>query len=199
MRLFDKSGEKAGDPFYDDYKPADDQLTDIVRWIDTDVMIADPLTKVMEPTKLVEALKTNTLDVEQCEEASQAAWLVASQAANACRDDCDWQSVLQENCHRCYCERWQVEVSTLGLQRLSSSVKSSSYDMQSSSCLQLGHVHTAQKGAVRTRCIHNKQCMQDLGSQSPASENSAHSGEELKPNWRLIQAAPGSLMISSFL
>ena len=67
------SGEKAGDPFYDDYKPADDQLTDIVRWIDTDVMIADPLTKVMEPTKLVEALKTNTLDVEQCEEASQAA------------------------------------------------------------------------------------------------------------------------------
>ncbi|CAE7834664.1 unnamed protein product [Symbiodinium sp. CCMP2592] len=56
---------KAGDPFYDDYKPADDQLTDIVRWIDTDVMIADPLTKVMEPVKLVEALKTNTLDVEQ--------------------------------------------------------------------------------------------------------------------------------------
>ncbi|CAE7211787.1 RE1 [Symbiodinium sp. CCMP2592] len=65
QELWRKAGEKAGDPFYDDYKPADDQLTDIVRWIDTDVMIADPLTKVMEPVKLVEALKTNTLDVEQ--------------------------------------------------------------------------------------------------------------------------------------
>ena len=65
QELWRKAGEKAGDPFYDDYKPADDQLTDIVRWIDTDVMIADPMTKVMEPTKLVEALKTNTLDVEQ--------------------------------------------------------------------------------------------------------------------------------------
>ena len=28
-------------------------------------MIADPMTKVMEPTKLVEVLKTNMLDVEQ--------------------------------------------------------------------------------------------------------------------------------------
>ncbi|CAE7832525.1 GIP [Symbiodinium sp. CCMP2592] len=65
QELWRKAGEKAGDPFYDDYKPVDDQLTDIVRWIDTDVMIADPLTKVMEPVKLVEALKTNTLDVEQ--------------------------------------------------------------------------------------------------------------------------------------
>ena len=65
QELWRKAGEKAGDPFYDDYKPADDQLTDIVRWIDTDVMIADPMTKVMEPTKLVEALKTNTFDVEQ--------------------------------------------------------------------------------------------------------------------------------------
>ena len=75
QELWRKAGEKAGAPFYDDYKPADDQLTDIVRWIDTDVMIADPLTKAMEPTKLLEALKTNILDVEQqrCEEAGQAA------------------------------------------------------------------------------------------------------------------------------
>eukprot|EP00439_Symbiodinium_sp_Y106_P017340 s506_g2.t1 len=60
-----QSWKKAGDPFYGDYKPADNQLTDIVRWVDTDVMIADPLTKVMESTNLVEVLKTNTLDVEQ--------------------------------------------------------------------------------------------------------------------------------------
>ena len=65
QKLWRKAGEKAGDPFYGDYKPADDQLTDIVRWVDTDVMIADPLTKVMESTNLVEVLKTNTLDVEQ--------------------------------------------------------------------------------------------------------------------------------------
>ncbi|CAE7355602.1 unnamed protein product [Symbiodinium sp. CCMP2456] len=58
QELWRKAGEKAGDPFYDDCKPADDQLTDIVRWIDTDVMIADPMTKVMEPTKLVEARST---------------------------------------------------------------------------------------------------------------------------------------------
>ena len=38
-------------------------MTGIVRWIDTDVMIADPLTKVME--QVVEALKTNTFDMEQ--------------------------------------------------------------------------------------------------------------------------------------
>ena len=42
-----------------------DQLTDILRWKDTDVMIADPLLKVMEPVKLVKALETDVLDVEQ--------------------------------------------------------------------------------------------------------------------------------------
>ena len=41
QELWRKGGEKAVDPFYDDYNPADDQLTDVVRWIDTDVMIAD--------------------------------------------------------------------------------------------------------------------------------------------------------------
>ena len=33
QELWRKAGEKAADPFYDDYKPADDQLTDIVRWL----------------------------------------------------------------------------------------------------------------------------------------------------------------------
>ena len=56
--LWRKKGEDAGDPDYDDYRPANDQLTDIVRWINTHVMIADPLTKVMEPVKLVQALET---------------------------------------------------------------------------------------------------------------------------------------------
>ena len=64
-RTLRKAGQKAGDPFYDDYKPADDQLTEIVGWIDTVVMIADPMTKVMELTKLGEVLRTKTFDLEQ--------------------------------------------------------------------------------------------------------------------------------------
>ena len=39
--------------------------TDYVRWIDTDVMIVDPMTKVMDPVKLHEALDTNTWNVKQ--------------------------------------------------------------------------------------------------------------------------------------
>ena len=36
-----------------------------MRWIDTDVMIADPFTKAMEPDKLVAALDSNLWDIEQ--------------------------------------------------------------------------------------------------------------------------------------
>ena len=39
--------------------------TDKCRWIDTDVMLADPLTKVMEPWKLDEALNTNYWSLKQ--------------------------------------------------------------------------------------------------------------------------------------
>ena len=39
--------------------------TDKCRWIDTDVMLADPLTKVMEPWKLDEALETNYWSLKQ--------------------------------------------------------------------------------------------------------------------------------------
>ncbi|CAE7418365.1 GIP [Symbiodinium sp. CCMP2592] len=63
--LWRKKGEKAGDPYEEDYRPSDESLTDTVRWIDTDVMVADPLTKVMEPTKLVHVMETNELDVKQ--------------------------------------------------------------------------------------------------------------------------------------
>ena len=63
--LWRKKGEEAGDPYEEDYRPSDEFLTDTVRWIDTDVMVADPLTKVMEPTKLVHVMETNELDVKQ--------------------------------------------------------------------------------------------------------------------------------------
>ena len=56
-------GEDCGDPYYLDDRPI--EPTDEVRWIDTDVMVADPLTKVMESTKLVECLTTNKLNIEQ--------------------------------------------------------------------------------------------------------------------------------------
>ena len=39
--------------------------TDLVRWTDTDCMIADPLTKVMEPIKLQESLDSNFLSLVQ--------------------------------------------------------------------------------------------------------------------------------------
>ena len=49
----------------DEFADVLEDATDIVRWINTDVMIADPLTKTMEPVKLVEMLDTNVLDITQ--------------------------------------------------------------------------------------------------------------------------------------
>ena len=48
-----------------DAVPALHDATDVIRWVDTDVMIADPLTKTMDPDKLVTALETNLWDLKQ--------------------------------------------------------------------------------------------------------------------------------------
>ena len=61
--LWRRKGEAKGDPQYEDTVP--NNPTDKIRWIDTDVMIADPLTKLMESTKLSEAIETNWLDTSQ--------------------------------------------------------------------------------------------------------------------------------------
>ena len=61
--LWRKPGQSSGDPIYDDTRPK--VTTDYVRWIDTDVMIADPLTKVMDPQKLLEALDSNYWSIKQ--------------------------------------------------------------------------------------------------------------------------------------
>ena len=61
--LWRKPGQKTGDPFLDDDMPT--APTDLVRWVDTDVMIADPLTKTMEPDKLLEALDSNRWNFKQ--------------------------------------------------------------------------------------------------------------------------------------
>ena len=52
-----------GDPRMDDERAAD--ATDVCLWVDTDVMLADPLTKKMEATKLWEALDSNFWDMKQ--------------------------------------------------------------------------------------------------------------------------------------
>ena len=52
-----------GEPTVQDEMPS--HPTDIVRWIDTDVMLADPLTKQMEATKLIEAMDSNIWNVRQ--------------------------------------------------------------------------------------------------------------------------------------
>lgn len=55
--LWRRPGGPLADPLYEDARPT--ETTDRVLWIDTDVMIADPLTKVMDPIKLQTALDTN--------------------------------------------------------------------------------------------------------------------------------------------
>ena len=56
-------GQAYGDPLLCDDLPSN--ATDVVRWIDTDVMLADPLTKAMDATKLMSALDTNTWSIVQ--------------------------------------------------------------------------------------------------------------------------------------
>ena len=55
--LWRTPGRAKGDPRTDDTKPSN--ATDIARWVDTDVMLCDPLTKKMDATKLWEALDSN--------------------------------------------------------------------------------------------------------------------------------------------
>ena len=54
-------GTAKGDPRMDDERRAD--TTDVCLWVDTDVMLADPLTKKMEVTKLWVALDSNLWDM----------------------------------------------------------------------------------------------------------------------------------------
>ena len=69
QNLWREPGEAVGSPQLKDEIPGD--ATDKVRWIDTDVMIADPLTKTMEPIKMVQTLDGNLWDLEQPIEAVQ--------------------------------------------------------------------------------------------------------------------------------
>ena len=48
-----------------DTLPSSSDATDVCRWVDTDCMLADALTKQMSPEKLVAAIDTNTWSLEQ--------------------------------------------------------------------------------------------------------------------------------------
>ena len=61
--LWRERGQSIGDPTVQDEMPT--HPTDVVRWIDTDVMLAGPLTKQMEASKLVEAMDSNTWNIRQ--------------------------------------------------------------------------------------------------------------------------------------
>ena len=63
--LWRRRGEAIGDAADLDERPTDEERTDHVRWVDTDVMPVDPLTKIMEPEKLLEVLEKNRWDSDQ--------------------------------------------------------------------------------------------------------------------------------------
>ena len=63
QNLWRAKGEAIGNPLIRDELPVD--ATDSIRWIDTEVMLADPMTKNMEADKLIEFLSTNWWDTSQ--------------------------------------------------------------------------------------------------------------------------------------
>ena len=58
-------GNILGTDFLEDGRPPKEKAADVVRWIDTDIMICDPLTKAMSSEKLYAALDTNCWDLKQ--------------------------------------------------------------------------------------------------------------------------------------
>ena len=65
QQLWRKMGEEAEDPLYVDKKPGDSECSDLVVWVDTDVMVADPLTKQMEPDLLRDIMKNGAWSIKQ--------------------------------------------------------------------------------------------------------------------------------------
>jgi len=61
-------GRSRGDDDMADFIPPVDQATDIIRWIDTDTMPADAMTKMMDTSALVKFYTTNEWDISQAEE-----------------------------------------------------------------------------------------------------------------------------------
>ena len=62
------------------------ETTDSIRWTDTDIMLADPLTKSMSSDELTEAMRTNKLDLAQPIESLPKKRIKRSQRAAAKKD-----------------------------------------------------------------------------------------------------------------
>ena len=60
-----RKGQRVGQSSIEDDLPVIDEATDIIRWIDTDTMLADCLTKVMDASKLMATLESNFWDIKQ--------------------------------------------------------------------------------------------------------------------------------------
>ena len=58
-------GQELGDDNVEDERPPEGQAADVVRWVDTDVMLVDPMTKAMSSEKLYAALDSNSWSLEQ--------------------------------------------------------------------------------------------------------------------------------------
>ena len=63
--IWRRKGETIGAPMVTDTLPSSSDATDVCRWVDTDCMLADALTKQMSPEKLVAAINTNVWNLEQ--------------------------------------------------------------------------------------------------------------------------------------
>ena len=63
--IWRRRGETIGAPMVTATLPSSSDATDVCRWVDTDCMSADALTKQMSPVKLVAAINTNVWNLEQ--------------------------------------------------------------------------------------------------------------------------------------
>ena len=63
--LWRKQGQDIGDPRVEDSMPDSSEATEKVRWIDTDIMIVDPLIKIMSSEELITVLESNRWDLSQ--------------------------------------------------------------------------------------------------------------------------------------
>ena len=63
--IWRRRGETIGAPMVTDTLPSSNDATDVCRWVDTDCMLADALTKQMSPEKLEASIDTNTWSLEQ--------------------------------------------------------------------------------------------------------------------------------------
>ena len=59
----------------------EDNQQDKVRWIDTSTMIADPVTKLMKPTRLIKCLQSGVLSLEPTKEAQMSKLMKKAQRA----------------------------------------------------------------------------------------------------------------------